>query len=763
MLERKLLYDKIKSIIEEAINYNHRRLFILEDGAAEYLIDILGIYHETVNRSYSILISGKEDREEAIWIKPYVDFAKAHEDRVKWGYVPLKALERIMGTTWDFLIADLSRDLRPNDLGRLIEVVRGGGLIVFLAPRRDAWKSQITMFHHDMVTSPFTLKDIKPIFMEYFVKTMERSPGIWFISPDGSITGTPVKETYSKREEKVIPKITRFPKLVYEMAASQDQVRVIKAIENMVDGGYVVITANRGRGKSVAIGLALAGIVLTTSNLNVILTAPEFTNVRELINYFILTLTKLDIKPKFSDGKQEIKVNGSTIRYIAPYNAWREKGDIVIVDEAAGIPVYLLERLLGNYKLHIFSSTLHGYEGAGRGFQVRFIPSVRKKGKDKFVEVRMSEPIRYSPGDPIERWLYDALLLDSDPIDIDEREIRLFDRKKLTYTDIDLKDWLINKKNMLKEYIGIYIYAHYRNRPNDIMILCDAPHHFAACLLYNNKVVNSLHLSLEGRMTKEDVEATLAGEPPSGHLIPTVMLRYYPVYKEVSDLRGIRIVRIATHPDLMNRGIGSKAIYFVVSKAKEMGMDWVGSSFGVTEELLNFWANNGFFPVHISPNKNPISGEYSVIVIRPLSKKAIQVFRNIRLDFKRGFLDSLIDPHFTLDPKIAYRLLSIDPWTINVYPRLTNTQKARLKEYVWGAINYAGAYDAIVATVKAHFMRSPNKRIEIPRKYEYALISKVLQARSWDTVAANLGMTRGEVMDKFREIIGRMRLAYVEK
>ena len=754
---------KLTEIITSGIKSNHRRLIILENDAVRYLLDIMKLYNELRKDQYSVLFSGKEDREEAKWITPYVNFIKEREDKIRWGYVSLKSLERVMGTTWDVLIVDFMRDIRPNDLGRLIEVVKGGGLIIFLAPKREIWKNQIVRFHLDMITSPYTIEDLKPIFLKYLVSTMEISPGIWFISPDGKISGIPTSDIKPPTREKIIPENTKFPRLIYEMALTQDQIDVIRAIEERVKGGYVVITANRGRGKSVAIGLSLAGLVSLGGECKIILTAPEFENVKELINFFILSLTRLNIKPKYSRDKRHIKVNECEIQYLYPYQAWKAEADVIVVDEAAGVPVYLLERMLGRFKLHIFSSTLHGYEGAGRGFQVRFLPLVRKEARGLLSEVRMEEPIRYASNDPIENWLYDALLLDSDPVELSKEEIKLFDKRKLKYIDIDLEDWLLNRKDKLKEYIGIYVYAHYRNRPNDIMILCDAPHHSAAAILYEGKVVNSLHLCREGMMTREDIEATLAGEPPSGHLIPTVILRYYPTYRDVSNYRGIRIVRIATHPDLMNRGIGSRALKFIIDRAKELGMDWVGASFGVTEELLSFWGNNGFFPVHISPNKNPVSGEYSIVVIKPLTRRATDLFRQVRFEFKRYLLDSLIDPHFTLDPKVAYKLLSIDPWTINAKPKLTNTQKAKLKEYVIGAVNYAGAYDAIIPVVKCHFMRSPNKRADIPRKYEYMMIAKALQARSWDTVAEMANMEREDAMEKFREIIGRLRLRYVKE
>jgi tRNA(Met) cytidine acetyltransferase len=294
------------------------------------------------------------------------------------------------------------------------------------------------------------------------------------------------------------------------------------------------------------------------------------------------------------------------------------------------------------------------------------------------------------------------------------------------------------------------------------MILSDAPHHLAATVFYRGRVVNSLHLSLEGNMSRDDVASTMAGEPPSGHLIPTVIIRYYPVYRDFAFLKGIRIVRIATHPDLMGRGIGSYALDKVVKYAKEEGLDWIGSSFGATYELLSFWIKNGFFPIYLSPNRNPVSGEYSVIVIKPLTKTARKFVRKIRILFKKGLLDTLIDPHYSLDVKLAYQLLSEDPWSIDVKPKMDVYKRMKLRSYVFGGLTFSAAYDAIIPIVKNHFLRSIEHRIEVPKKYEYALISRVLQGKSWGSVASNLGMDRLDVMNKFRELIGRMRLRYLE-
>jgi tRNA(Met) C34 N-acetyltransferase TmcA len=94
---------------------------------------------------------------------------------------------------------------------------------------------------------------------------------------------------------------------------------------------------------------------------------------------------------------------------------------------------------------------------------------------------------------------------------------------------------------------------------------------------------------------------------------------------------------------------------------------------------------------------------------------------------------------------------------------MDKAQIRKLKSYILGGLTFGAAYDSIVPIIKNHFLRSLDKRIDIPRKYEYALISRVLQGRSWDRVSRSLGMDKVDVMNRFRELIGRMRLKYIEE
>lgn len=55
--------------------------------------------------------------------------------------------------------------------------------------------------------------------------------------------------------------------------------------------------------------------------------------------------------------------------------------DLLVVDEAAAIPIHILRPMI--FSCHcpvIISSTTHGYEGTGRSLSIKLIDEIRKGG-----------------------------------------------------------------------------------------------------------------------------------------------------------------------------------------------------------------------------------------------------------------------------------------------------------------------------------------------------------------------------------------------
>ena len=121
-----------------------------------------------------------------------------------------------------------------------------------------------------------------------------------------------------------------------------------------------------------------------------------------------------------------------TVQYVQPQHAERvSQAELLIIDEAAAIPLPMVKALLGPY-LVFLCSTVNGYEGTGRSLSLKLIQQLREQGGKAaapaadgapaasasasgrlFKEVLLQEPIRYASGDKVERWLNELLCLDA--------------------------------------------------------------------------------------------------------------------------------------------------------------------------------------------------------------------------------------------------------------------------------------------------------------------------------------------------------------
>jgi N-acetyltransferase 10 len=288
--------------------------------------------------------------------------------------------------------------------------------------------------------------------------------------------------------------------------------------------------------------------------------------------------------PEF--GKSIVRVNvyrthRQTVQYIQPqHHAALAQAELLVIDEAAAIPLPIVRSMLGPY-LVFLCSTVNGYEGTGRSLSLKLIQQLRAQGAQltsgdatktarTFREIVLHEPIRYAGGDPIERWLNDLLCLDAgERIPPSPSRLPHPDECELFYVE---RDTLFSghkaSEAFLQRLMALYVASHYRNTPNDLLLLADAPAHQVFVLLAPvdpdvaglPDVLAVVQVALEGTISKKSATASLAaGQLPQGDLIPwTVGQQFQDA--EFPSLSGARIVRIAAHPELMRAGYGSRAV-----------------------------------------------------------------------------------------------------------------------------------------------------------------------------------------------------------
>ncbi len=786
------LLRKLGKAIEAGIKANHRRLLVIS-GEDPVLVGALAaralLFFERVYKR----IKGREEIPVLYVFHDEFNDAKLRKEIVKRSVKEKSSImtlriaryeesEQFLGTTFKGLVLDLVNDLKPNDVGRLVGVVEGGGLIIFLVPPWNKWDTWLTLFKRNLVVPGFN--EPRHVFIRWFKSKLLEHKGIFIYNADerraikiDEESTKPPSTAYERRIK--FPRKTRIPEEVYRLALTQDQVNVIHLLEkHLLDKPkgkrkkVIVITADRGRGKSCAVGIGLVAVAYLIRRLKgrkrvrIIVTAPSLSNVQSFFQLALKAAEELRLKPRTVKRHGlilELHGEGFSIEYWEPIHVPKFKADIVAVDEASGIHVPLLHAIWRAHKRIVFATTIHGYEGAGRGFSVRFLSAIKKDPYTELVMYEMHEPIRYAKNDPIEAWLFDALLLDAEPAELDEEDIEAIEEGRLKYLRLD-PEWLFSKKGekTLRQLFGIYVLAHYRNEPDDLAILADAPHHIIRAIATpSGKIVCAAQIAQEGGLDDELIEDLLRGGKIAGNIIPDRVLKHLRLW-EFGRKRGWRIVRIATHPEVQGRGIGSRMLKEIYDEARERGLDWVGSGFGINEQLLRFWLKNDFVPVHMSPDRNPVSGEYTTLVLKPIADDVRDMVRLASREFRRKLLESLYDTYSDLEIEVARMLLEGDgsPILPGYKPMLTPVQVDRLWIYAYGPMTFEAANDIMHELAKAYWLQGREERPKLGEKEELLLIAKALQGKSWEKVAEDLGWKVYRVMTTMKEIARKMLRHY---
>jgi tRNA(Met) cytidine acetyltransferase len=304
---------------------------------------------------------------------------------------------------------------------------------------------------------------------------------------------------------------------------------------------------------------------------------------------------------------------------------------------------------------------------------------------------------------------------------------------------------------MLSELFGLLVIAHYRTCPSDLRVLLDSPNISIFAIRYNGHVVATALLAEEGKLDKDLAKQIYQGHRrPRGHLIPQSLV-FHSGIEEAATYRYGRVMRIAVHPALQRRGIGSYLLSTLAARLKNDGFDFIGASFGVTEELLRFWKNLNYNTVRIGLKREHTSGEHSAIVLHALNAESESLLNLTRNRFYRSFpvllSESLRDLDVSLVTELMYRK------DFNEKQRLDYYDWRDITTYAYASRGFEFCLAPIWELVYTAFSTVKIEEILQPLERD-ALIVKILQKRSWQSTAALLNLSgRAEVEKILRKAL----------
>lgn len=814
-------------------------------------------------------------------------------------YVYYKETEKILGNTYGMCILQDFEAITPNLLARTIETVDGGGLVLLLLKGMNSLKQLYTLsmdihsryrteahgdvvarFNERFILSLGSCESCLVVDDELNVLPISGGKNVHALPPPDPSAPKTLRQLELEKIQDDLAEAQPVGSLV-KLAKTVDQARAlltfVDAIAEKTLQSTVTLTAARGRGKSAALGVAVAAAVAHGYS-NIFITSPHPDNLKTLFEFVFKGFDALNYldhvdysiiqstNPDFNKAIVRVNVHRThrqTIQYIQPQDAHvLGQAELVVIDEAAAIPLPLVRKLIGPY-LVFMASTINGYEGTGRSLSLKLIQQLRdqsyapkksstngtdsidrtgkpiKEGSSSLGrtlrEITLSEPIRYAPGDAVEKWLNTLLCLDATLPRSSRLKAQGCPHPSKCELLIVNRDTLFSfhpvSEKFLQSMMALYVASHYKNSPNDVQLMSDAPAHQLYVLVppveeNADRLPEPLcviQVALEGQISRESVLSSLnRGQRAAGDLIPWLVSQQFQD-EEFAGLSGARVVRIATNPEYLSMGYGSRALQLLIdfyagkfadlsevptAEAEEMvrvtdeglekatllqdnikvrdirampplfarlaerrppGLDYVGVSYGLTQQLFKFWNRAAFVPVYLRQTPNDLTGEHSCIMLRTLSTPEAEDsaadgawLAAFAKDFHRRF-HALLSYQFRTFPAVT--ALTIDQSAAlgasetNVLPltkddldeQMSPFDLKRLDKYADQMVDYHLILDLLPAIATLYFS-GRLKVVSLSRVQQAILLAVGLQRKSVEDMGTELGLQGNQILGLFVKI-----------
>lgn len=622
----------------------------------------------------------------------------------------------------------------PEAFGALSGTLVAGGLLVLLTPAD--WGARPDADYLRLADHPLHPEDLSSRYLQRLARQLASDSRVarWSQSGEFELPG----QMASESSHEVAPS--------REPYATADQARAVASLLKLRRRRPLVLFADRGRGKSAALGIACARW-LSRGEREILVTAPRPSAVETLFCHLFTHLQQEYPKARRSGHEVSLERDGEIrrVRFVAPdalAEAGGGPGSLLLVDEAAAIPAALLGEWLTHFPRIAFATTLHGYEGSGRGFALRFLPYLERQTPD-WQACQLVTPVRWAPGDPLEALTNQLLMLGAEPAPC----VALKNDEPLA-----LRRWkrsaLLDDEQRLGELFGLLVQAHYRTQPSDLRRLLDGPGVSITTLEQAGHIVAVSLCVEEGGFSSELAERVACGERrPRGHLLAQ-SLAAHAGSRHALTSRVRRIMRIAVHGDVRRQGLGERLLTAERQRAQRDGIDLLGASFGADPGLMAFWRGAGFHAVRLGLSRETSTGEHALMVVTATS----DVGRNLTTELMSRFqtlLPLLLAFELReLAPEVAVALFAegqTEPLSVALRRDLDDVTLGRrepglvrpaLQQLVRRGLAAGAAHDADA----------------------WLLVAWLFQPRDSAWLAARLGLSgRREVIVRLREALARWR------
>ena len=608
--------------------------------------------------------------------------------------------QTILGREYSNAIISTGSLLRPNILAAVAETIKTGGVLVVVG---DHWSSWAIGGREGL-----------GFYKKYLDRMIRECRNHVWIDNSRVLSYKLLSVKPSRARRKCSSKI--LPRELTSIARTCDQLRVLESTTRFLRSSSrcFLLVGDRGRGKSYVLGLAVSLAVYYRLIGRASLVGPTPSQLTSLVDGLLEGLETLGVvgsrKTRISRDSSSFRITGPWF-YISTEHPERVKySSLVVVDEASTVGIARIRRLARRAGKLLVATTTHGYEGSGRVFAKLVEDVLPKPLRIEHVE----EPIRYLEEDPLEEWIYKVLLLKAEPPQVE------YSRGATRYREYTPSE-LVEDYSRLRNIYSILVQAHYRNTPDNLLLLLEAPHHSLHVLELDNHPVAVIELVDESPRA-----------PPEAR-IALDKIKLYSSYPN-TELLSARVSRIAVTPSLQRRGLGSKLLREVEKNLERKNYDIVTTIFS-RHDVIEFWAKNNYLLVYVSPRYNKYTGEKNIAMAKPLSEKGRAIIIDTHCNMKRRLLEAAPLLYRDLAAEKIAQLVSNTPKCRATKPVLSLDEEHRLAIYLDKKIEL-------------------EQVVEVVRRYTvYSLLVDPPRSTSRELVAAIAYIIQGKPIDEVAEVL----------
>ena len=666
---------------------------------------------------YLVFISGSEAwcKAQLLELPRALDHALLVAENALCGLSP-SCVENSLGREFSSLIINAHDHQKLNAWLAAAGCLTAGGVMLLLCPSFRDWPAQFSATSQvgENLSSPF---------MSRLLDLAQGLNGVLCWDQQAGFSGS--MPTPADEWQRSLPTVS--------------QIAGLAAIKKVVTGRAkrpLLIRSDRGRGKTSLLGLAVADLFRARGGQNptyrVLITAPSFHAVKGAFEQLVAAIP-------------EVKWLGDCCHYDSAYLQYLpidvalhspEQWDLVLVDEAAALPVSGLRTILLRHPRIVFSTTVHGYEGSGRGFDIRF-KAILDTERPQWRRQVLHEPIRWAEDDPLEQALNTLFLLDAEPRDSDENVLDLCER---LVTRNELGD-----EDLLAQLFGLLVQAHYQTTPQDLQYLLDGD----GVLIVASRgecVLGVCQLLPEGGFDGDLTADIIAGRRrPNGHLVAQRLAHNNAEPTYLAE-RSLRINRIAVVAGSRRQGLGKAMLNVAGRYARAAGLSYLSSSFAAESGVIDFWLSQGFSPVYLGSRRDSASGLYSLIVLKGLRPEMAERTLSMTRQLHSDLALSLASVYAAISPELLLTLLAASRDSSVVLAQL---DIARVQRYCAGELIFEQAAASMACLCLNYDLRNLSGAD--------LAIARLLLGHSWSMLSEQFEIKgRGEIEQRLKIIFQQL-------